>query len=115
MPRNRSHSHCPSLIGMPYQGPNAFVFEYGRHNMDEGYVQMEINFVAPYNMSTPEKGEMRLSGIVLNATHLTAYKEVSGHPVARQSLPPLSGNSRIPTDAAPWLVAGSPRASRSQW
>jgi len=76
------------------KGPNAFVFEYGRHNMDEGYVQMEINFVAPYNMSTPEKGEMRLSGIVLNATHLTAYKESESEQVA--VVTPLSDG--FPTD-----------------
>lgn len=52
------------------------MLEYGRHSLDEGYVQMDIALDPDGEAPTPGKQEMRLVSLVLNATHATMYLQV---------------------------------------
>eukprot|EP00951_Prasinocladus_malaysianus_P038177 scaffold417116_cov46-Prasinocladus_malaysianus.AAC.2 len=54
----------PVLLGLGY---SKMVLEYGRHNLDEGYVELEISF--PVVFSEEDKDKMRIVGVAVNGSH----------------------------------------------
>jgi len=77
------------------EGSSRFVLEYGRHNIDEGYVEITLDFSAAAGGSTAGwQDTISLCGINLNGTHAVAYLQ-SG-PQVLESVAPLEHG--FPTD-----------------